>query len=368
MVMRSMSMPSRLCLLFLSMTLLVLLSSCSATRLAYSQLDWWIVWRLADFVTLNPEQQSWLEPRLQAHLQWHCRTQLPAYARWLRTLQAETSQPPDPARLEAHSQRLEEFIDTLLAEVAPTVAALLLRLDASQRAELFGHLDEQIAEARAEYLTPPPDKRQRERAERLAERLQPWLGDLTAEQAARIDRWSAALNRQPPGWLENRRRLQAAVRAELTQADGAGDARELTRLLRAPAMVRTEDYQRQLARNRALALALTADLLVLATDGQRRRLQQRLDGLAADFEALSCGGETVATLEPHFNRETPRARRDKRSPRDYSPAPEWRCGAEIGQSVGSGHGGGGRSAGFPPVRVPGKAPPSDPGPPFPRRA
>ena len=298
MVMRSISMPSRLRLLFLSLTLLVILSSCSATRLAYSQLDWWIVWRLADFVTLNPEQQSWLEPRLQAHLQWHCRTQLPAYAHWLGTLRAETGQAPDPARLEAHSRQLEGFIDALLAEVAPTVAALLLRLDVSQRAELFGRLDEQIAESRAEYLAPPPDQRRRERAERLAERLQAWLGDLTAEQAARIDRWSAALNEQAPGWLENRQRLHAAVRAELTQADGASAARELTRLLRAPAMVRTEDYQRQLARNRAEALALTADLLTLATDRQRRRLQKRLDGLAADFEALRCGEETVATLEP----------------------------------------------------------------------
>ena len=298
--MRSILLSSWLRFLLLPLALFVTLSGCSATRLAYSQLDWWIAWRLADFVTLDPEQRAWLDPKLQANLQWHCRTQLPAYARWLGTLRAEVDRPPDPARLEAHARQLERFIDALLEEIAPTLAALLLRLDAGQRAELFDRLDEQLVEARAEYLDPPPDQRRRERAERLAERLQSWLGDLTPEQSARIDRWSVALNEQPPGWLENRQRLHTAVRAELTQADNASAAPRLTRLLRAPAAVRTEDYQRQLARNRAEALTLTADLLALATDRQRRQLQQRLDGLAADFEALRCGEEAVAALEPPF--------------------------------------------------------------------
>ncbi|MCK7580881.1 MAG: DUF6279 family lipoprotein [Chromatiales bacterium] len=62
----------------------LLLASCSAIRRAYSPLDRRSAWRLAEVVTLTAERRTGLDARLRAHLAWHCRTQLPAYAGWLR--------------------------------------------------------------------------------------------------------------------------------------------------------------------------------------------------------------------------------------------------------------------------------------------
>lgn len=275
--------------------LALLLTGCSATRLAYSQLDRWIVWRLGDIVTLNAEQSAWLDARLQAHLAWHCRTQMPAYAQWFRALRTEADHsPPDHARLEAHARQLERFIDAVLEQIGPTAAELLARLDERQRAELFTGLDRQLAEARTEYLDPPLEQRQRARAERLASRLERWVGAMTPAQTARIHQWSVAVSGQTAGWLANRQRLQTAVRDALAEPDPGGARLRLVRLFQAPASVRTADYDRQLAHGRTEAIALSADLLKLATDSQRVQLKRRLGELAADFDGLRCAEAAVA--------------------------------------------------------------------------
>jgi hypothetical protein len=288
-------------LLLLALALLTLaLAGCSATRLAYSQLDWLIPRQLGDYVTLDPTQRAWLDARLQDHLAWHCRTQLPAYAEWLGTLRAELNgAPPDPERLQDHARQLENFIDALLGEIAPTAAELAVRLDERQRDDLFARLDRRLAKDRGKYLDPPTDLRQRERAERLEGRLRYWLGALTPEQTARIHQWSATLSDQnPAGWLDHRQRLQAAARDLLAESDERSAQLRLTRLLEAPDTVRTVTYQRQINASREQAIALTADLLRLATDRQRARLDRRLGGLAADFQNIRCTKETVAAWQP----------------------------------------------------------------------
>jgi hypothetical protein len=288
-------------LLLLALALLAsTLAACSATRLAYSQLDWLIPRQLGDYVTLDSTQRAWLDARLQDHLAWHCRTQLPAYAEWLGTLRAELNgAPPEPERLRDHVRQLETFIDALLGEIAPTAAELALRLDQRQRDELFARLERRLAEDRAEYLDPPPDQRRRERAERLEQRLRYWLGSLTPEQTARIRQWSAALpDQNAAAWLENRQRLQAAARDLLAEPDERSAQLRLTRLLETPAAARTAAYQRQIDASRDQAIALTADLLRLAPDRQRARLDRRLGGLVADFQTLRCARETVAALQP----------------------------------------------------------------------
>lgn len=271
------------------------LASCSVLRLAYYHVDFWLLGQVEDFVTLNAEQRDWLEERLLAHRQWHCRTQLPAYVAWLGALRAGIASPdPDPARIEALAEQLDSFIDAIMVEIAPTLAELLVRLDTAQRAELFARLDQEVIEARVKYLDPLADERQRERAERMEKRLKPWMGDLTAEQSARIRQWSAALDQQNGAWLANRQRFLEAVRETLKGSEVGMVRVRLVGLFQTPDTVRTEEYIRQSARSRAEALALTADLIRQATDGQRAQLSKRIDGLSADFRALSCGETTLA--------------------------------------------------------------------------
>ncbi|HRF44456.1 MAG TPA: DUF6279 family lipoprotein [Candidatus Competibacteraceae bacterium] len=290
---------------FLPAFLALAVANCSVLRLAYYHIDYWLLGQVEDFVTLNAEQRAWLEVRLQAHRQWHCRTQLPAYAEWLDALSVEIASPaPDPVRLEALAQRLDSFIDAILAEFAPTLAELLVRLDPAQRTELFARLDQEVIEARIKYLDPPADERQRERAERLKKRLKPWIGDLTIEQSTRIQQWSAALDNQSGGWLAHRQRLLEAVRETLKRADNGVARARLVGLFQTPASVRTEDYIRQATQNRIEALALTVDLIRLATSQQRTRLKKRIGDLRTDLQAISCGDPTLAASANRISAKT----------------------------------------------------------------
>ncbi|MFZ1831148.1 MAG: DUF6279 family lipoprotein [Candidatus Competibacteraceae bacterium] len=264
------------------------LASCSVVRLAYYHVDSWLLGQVESFVTLNAEQRGWLEERLRSHREWHCQIQLPAYIQWLGGLQAEVDT-PEPARLEALAQRLDEFIEAILVEFAPTIAELLLRLEPGQRAELFARLDQELVDTRMKYLDPLPEQRQRERAERLEKRLRPWIGAPTVEQSARIRQWSMALDDQNSGWLANRQRLLEAVQETLTGPDVDSARRQLVGLFETPATVHTADYARQVVRTRTEGLALVMDLLRSTTDLQRTRFGQRIEGLRADFQALSCG-------------------------------------------------------------------------------
>ena len=116
----------RIAFLGLAVALAVaLLAGCSVVRLAYSQLDRWLAWRVEEYVTLTPGQRAWLGERLQTHLAWHCRTQVPAYADWLRSLLAELERvPPDSARLSDHARQVGRFLDAMLETLAPTAAEL----------------------------------------------------------------------------------------------------------------------------------------------------------------------------------------------------------------------------------------------------
>lgn len=290
---------------FLPAFLALAVASCSVLRLAYYHIDYWLLGQVEDFVTLNAEQREWLEVRLHAHRQWHCRTQLPAYIEWFDALSVEIASPaPDPIRLEALAQRLDSFIDAILAEFAPTLAELLVRLDPAQRTGLFARLDQEVIEARIKYLDPPADERQRERAERLKKRLKPWIGDLTIAQSTRIQQWSAALDHQGGGWLAHRQRLLEAVRNILRGSDAGAARTQLAGLFQTPAAVRTEDYIRQATQNRIEALALTVDLIRLATSQQRTRLKKRIGGLRADLQAISCGDSTLAASLYRISAET----------------------------------------------------------------
>ena len=71
--------------LIFSLCLLFLLTGCGP-RLVYPHLDWLIPFYVDDYISLNRKQGSMLEKRLLQVLDWHCRTQLPAYAQSLREL------------------------------------------------------------------------------------------------------------------------------------------------------------------------------------------------------------------------------------------------------------------------------------------
>lgn len=275
--------------LALLLGLSLLLGACSRFGLAYRNLDWLIPWRLNDYLSLTSDQKAWLKPRLQAHLDWHCRSELPRYLDWLQRIQALLDQPrPSAPQLAAQLAEFDAALKRITVRITPTAIELLQGLDPQQVAELYAALDEDNREDREDFLEPPLALQISERAERMEQRLRPWLGRLHAGQRARIAQWANDLGEQNRLWLDNRLRWQTELRAAVEARRGADFPARLTRLLQERESFHDADYRVAYARARQALAELLSDLLGSADASQRERLTHRLRDLRRDLTEQNC--------------------------------------------------------------------------------
>ncbi|MFZ3202535.1 MAG: DUF6279 family lipoprotein [Pseudomonas sp.] len=275
--------------LLLLIALSVLLAACSRVGLAYRNLDWLIPWRLNDYLSLNREQQAWLKPRLQAHLEWHCSSELPRYVDWLQRSEALLEQAhPSASQLSQQFAELDGALERITGEITPTAIELLQGLNPRQVAELYAAMDEDNREVRQDFLEPPLATQISRRATRMQQRLRPWLGRLNDAQQARIAEWAQTLGEQNRLWLDNRLRRQTEFRAVLDARRSADFPARLTRLLQERESAYDADYRAAYSRSRQALAELLSDLLESADSNQRERLTARLRDLRRDLAQLAC--------------------------------------------------------------------------------
>lgn len=267
---------------------LLLLGACSRLDLAYRNLDWLIPWSIGDYVSLHKAQRAWLEPRIQAHLRWHCSTQLPRYAAWLQEVatlgQAERL---DAGQLLEHMQGFKEAIDAVAVEITPTSVSLLQGLDPEQVEELNTSLDEKERKLRKEHLT-PRDEQVEQRRERMEKRLKPWFGTLSAQQQAKVDAWAESLGDSNLLWVDNRRLWQSALRSALAERDSQDFAPRIAALLQDREAFWSDAYRAHFERGQVALSRLLADLFNASSASQRERLRSRLHDLQQDIRQLQC--------------------------------------------------------------------------------
>lgn len=270
------------------------LSGCGV-RILYHQLDWLIPWQLQDYVTLDSSQRIELEVLLEDRLDWHCRTQLPRYAEWLRTVENDLRN--GPLRAEWFAERADDaslFWTELMHPLSHDAAAILGPASDAQIDELFGNMDARTREQMEAFVNREDHVLIQERAERLEQRLRRWFGRMNADQRARIHVWSEDLGLFANEWLENRGRWQTQLRHALHEADRRPESLQpaLERLMVHPEQTWAPGSVERLERHRNATWRLLADLYQISPQRQRDRLSNRAGSLARDFERLSC-----ATLE-----------------------------------------------------------------------
>jgi hypothetical protein len=275
--------------LLLLIALGMLLAACSRVGLVYRNLDWLIPWRLDDYLSLNREQKAWLKPRLQAHLEWHCSSELPRYIDWLQRSEALIEQAqPSASQLTEQFAELDGALKRITGEITPTAIELLQSLNPGQVAELYAAMDEDNREDRQDFLEPPLATQISRRATRMQQRLRPWLGRLNDAQQARIAEWAQTLGEQNRLWLDNRLRWQTEFRAALDARRSADFPARLTRLLQGRESVYEADSRAAYARSRQALAELFSDLLESADSKQHKRLTARLRDLRRDLAQLAC--------------------------------------------------------------------------------
>lgn len=277
----------------------LLLVGCNRFELLYRNLDWLLPWRLDHYLNLDRQQQAWLRPRLQAHLDWHCSVELPRYLDWLQRTRQLLEQPaPSPAQLRSQFAEIDGALQRIAVQITPTAIALLQTLNAEQVARLYSALDKDNREAHEDFLDPPLAEQISQRSERMQERLRPWFGPLNPAQQRQIAHWSNRLGEQNRLWLGNRLRWQQAFRAALATRHEADFAMRLTHLLQQRERFADADYRKHQTDMRQGLAELLSDLLGSADARQRTQLSQRLRTLSRDLAEQLCARPSPPELTP----------------------------------------------------------------------
>ncbi|WP_407295976.1 DUF6279 family lipoprotein [Stutzerimonas zhaodongensis] len=267
----------------------VMLSGCSRMNMAYRNLDLLIPWSLNDYLDMNRDQQTRFRAQLQEHISWHCRTQLPGYLELIERLQTQVRQGSlDEAALRAHYQIAQEAIQAIALEITPTTVQLLRDLDDRQVRELDEQFEKDRQKREKKYLEPPVDQQIRERAERMQERVEDWLGNVSAAQRQRIVEWAQALGEQNRLWLENRAQWQRSLVDAVRNRHQADFDEHIARLLQDREVYWTAPYRAAFPAIEQATIDLIVDLYAMADASQRRRIDERLQDMRRDLGSLEC--------------------------------------------------------------------------------
>jgi Family of unknown function (DUF6279) len=287
--------------LIIGALLAVLLVGCSAIRLGYNQVPSLAYWWLDGYVDLKTTQTPQLEEDLAAWLEWHRRTQLPAYASLLARAQAEVREPVTAAQMCRWSGEVVQQLETAFEHFVPALARLSVSLSPAQ----INHLERQYAKGNAkaadEFLQGNPADRLKASTKRLEERATMFLGKLSEAQRERIQRSVAEAPLSSAQWLEERKNRQQDIVRALRRINALATSTVVNEKARvqdeAQASMRAlaVNIQRspreayRVLQQRALEhqCQLAADLVNLSTPAQRQVVVGKLKGWEEDARALA---------------------------------------------------------------------------------
>jgi len=266
-------------------------------RFIYPHLNWLIPWYVGGYISLDDTQKSMLQKRLLKQLEWHCRTQLPDYAKILRAMSREFGNPDQRlsySKIYSYYNHMMKLWKDLMQQIGPDIADILITASDEQIAELFDNLAEQNQEYREEYVDLPIEKLTENRQKRMIKRLKYWISNPTSEQKTAIYAWSKQVVPLSEDWLQNREILQTEARRLLSRRSSSPDFRaDLLQFIVNPESLRTTAYQAKIEANLETTIRFIIQLDRLLTPGQRTRLLKRIESLAGDFDKLSCDPKDI---------------------------------------------------------------------------
>lgn len=270
--------------------LLIVATGCSFTRLGYENLDWFVSWKLRDYVTLDREQKRWLREEVKTQLAWHCSSELPRYRQHLLALRDQVLAPDVQATdLSAFLPVWEQEAGRTLERLVPSAAGLLRQLDDRQIAALQRNLAEQNAEMRERYLAPDPARRTREHTERARKRLEGWLGRLTPGQVQQVEHWSEQMNGHAGLWLDNREQWQTHFIEALAKRNDPEFEASLRSLILDPSAYWSPEYRNQREGAADRMTEMLGQVLTLAEPRQRQHLERKAEAAIRDLDSIRCG-------------------------------------------------------------------------------
>lgn len=265
----------------------LLATGCSATKLAYNNLDSLASWQIGKFVDLDGPSEDIFNAGFKPLWVWHRQTQLPLYVADLRELQQAIAEPLTEEQIAAWIQRAQNHVDRLVAQALPDSARVLAALNDEQVAGLRKRMEKSRAKRAAKLTDTTPEEAQEETLGRLQSSLKRWLGSLSAEQKSLVATWVQAIQRDAEIETASGREWGAAFDALLLERTAPDLGQRLDKLLLGRELESQQAAKEIYDHNQATAVAMLARISQTLSDRQRRHFRSELEDLAQDLEQLA---------------------------------------------------------------------------------
>jgi hypothetical protein len=274
----------------------LLLTGCSALRLAYNQAPHLMYWWLDGYVEFDAVQGERARDAVADWFAWHRATQLPDYADQLALAQRQIQHDVTPAQVCGWADALRKRLEIGYEHGVPALADMMRTLTPRQLQRVERRYRKADEEFRDDFLQADLAERQQESLKRARSRAESIYGDLTEAQRALLAQGVAESPFDPQRWLAERQLRQREIVETLRslQAQQA-DAVRTEAALRLFAVHAAQspraayrDYQQRLFDHNC---GLIARLHNSTTPEQRRRGAAKLKGWEDDLRGLAGNGQ-----------------------------------------------------------------------------
>tara|TARA_B100000686_G_C16635953_1_gene887287 strand:+ start:354 stop:1205 length:852 start_codon:yes stop_codon:yes gene_type:complete len=167
---------------------LLILNSCSKTRLLYNNADLFLLNQFDIYFDLNDTQRSNLKISITKFLDWHRKSELDLLAVRLKQLKLRYKRGIREEDFNWIFEQYDIFRKRILYKIEPDLAAFFLTLEENQ----IRHMEKKILE-RDDWLTKQnsmtDDEAYEETFQWFCDSLENWLGDLKSDQRDKIASW-----------------------------------------------------------------------------------------------------------------------------------------------------------------------------------
>ena len=263
---------------------MLLIAACSTLRLAYDNAPIYVKYRAGQYFDVQGAQDHELAERIDAFFAWHREAALPEYALVAEEAAVRLGKGLSRDDLVWGYDSLVAHARQSLRAAAQRIAPLLDRLTPEQAAYMEHGFAKDNRKFERENLRGSEEERRKRRAQRVEERLEDWVGNLSQAQVERVRQYSARAPLYDEMRYRDRQRFQAEV-AGMVRARRAHEL--LPERLAWWERGRDPAYEQASQANRQEFFALLLDLDRSLSEAQRARARDNLRRYAGDFAALA---------------------------------------------------------------------------------
>lgn len=266
--------------------LLLGVSACSS-KMIYNNLDWLSYWYIEDYITLTNVQEAEFDPALVQFLDWHRKSELPSYLTQIKQIKQDINNGLEQTDIEAYMKTFEGFWQAILIGIEPGVLKLAYSLKEEQITEFLAANEKKNRDRVEEFEDLSEQARLDKRFDKIESRLSSFIGKLDPAQKQLINSTNEQQLSTFVEWIEFRRNWANSIREAYTlQGDKPAFEKALRRSILQADSFRSAQFKQKTEYNKTLWKVTFAQLIDSLNKKQLQKLNNKLDDIIEDLEAL----------------------------------------------------------------------------------